>query len=57
MIGTGTIGKTPADWDKWKLNYGIGLRIQLQPRKNFRLDIGKEPGQKWGIYMNMTEAF
>ena len=50
-------GKTPADWDKWKLNYGIGLRIQLQPRKNFRLDIGKEPGQKWGIYMNMTEAF
>ena len=56
-IGTGTIGKTPADWDKWKLNYGIGLRIQLQPRKNFRLDIGKEPGQKWGIYMNMTEAF
>ncbi len=56
-IGTGTIGNTPADWDKWKLNYGIGLRIQLQPRKNFRLDIGKEPGQKWGIYMNMTEAF
>lgn len=56
-VGSGTIGETPADWDKWKLNYGIGLRIQLQPRKNFRLDIGKEPGQKWGIYMNMTEAF
>lgn len=56
-IGTGTVGNTPADWDKWKLNYGIGLRIQLQPRKNFRLDIGKEPGQKWGIYLNMTEAF
>ena len=56
-VGTGTLGKTPADWNKWKLNYGVGLRIQLQPRKNFRLDIGKEPGQKWGIYMNMTEAF
>lgn len=56
-VGTGTIGKTPADWDQWKLNYGVGLRIQLQPRKNFRLDIGREPGQKWGIYMNMTEAF
>ena len=56
-VGTGTIGKTPADWNKWKLNYGVGLRIQLQPRKNFRLDVGKEPGQKWGIYMNMTEAF
>ena len=56
-VGTGAIGKTPVDWDKWKFNYGVGLRIQLQPRKNFRLDIGKEPGQKWGIYMNMTEAF
>lgn len=56
-VGTGTLGKTPADWNKWKLNYGVGLRIQLQPRKNFRLDIGKEPGQKWGIYMNMTETF
>ena len=56
-VGIGAIGKTPVDWDKWKFNYGVGLRIQLQPRKNFRLDIGKEPGQKWGIYMNMTEAF
>ncbi len=56
-VGTGTIGKTPADWSQWKLNYGLGLRIQLQPRKNFRLDIGKGPGQKWGVYMNMTEAF
>lgn len=56
-VGTGTIGDTPAKWDKWKFNYGVGLRIQLQPRKNFRLDIGREPGQKWGVYMNMTEAF
>lgn len=55
--GTGTLGATPAKWSKWKFNYGVGLRIQLQPRKNFRLDIGKEPGQKWGVYMNMTEAF
>lgn len=56
-VGTGTIGETPAKWNKWKFNYGVGLRIQLQPRKNFRLDIGREPGQKWGVYMNMTEAF
>lgn len=56
-VGTGTIGKDPADWDKWKLNYGVGLRIQIQPGKNFRLDIGGGPGQKLGFYMNMTEAF
>lgn len=56
-VGTGTLGKTPGEWDEWKFNYGVGLRIQLQPRKNFRIDVGKEPGEKWLFYMNMTEAF
>ncbi len=57
-VGTGTIGKRAVvDWTKFKVNYGVGLRIQIQPGKNFRLDVGQEPGQKWGFYMNMTEAF
>ena len=57
-VGTGTIGETPFDWNKWKLNFGAGLRFQMQPGKNFRLDIGKEPGQSgMQVYMNMTEAF
>lgn len=57
-VGTGTIGDTPFDWNKWKLNFGAGLRFQMQPGKNFRLDIGKEPGQPgMQVYMNMTEAF
>ncbi|MCD7848472.1 MAG: outer membrane protein assembly factor [Parabacteroides sp.] len=57
-VGTGTIGETPFDWDKWKFNFGAGLRFQMQPGKNFRLDIGKEPGQPgMQVYMNMTEAF
>ena len=56
-VGTATMGKTPIDWNKWKLNFGAGLRIQMQPGKNFRLDVGKEPGQGMQIYMNMTEAF
>lgn len=57
-VGTGTLGNTPLNWTTWKFNYGAGLRIQLQPGKNFRLDFGREPGTK-GIlfYMNMTEAF
>lgn len=56
--GTGTVGNTPFDWNKWKMNFGAGLRIQMQPGKNFRLDIGKEPGQPgMQVYMNMTEAF
>ena len=57
-LGTGTIGRTPIQWNKWKLNYGAGIRIQIQPRKNFRFDIGKEHGVKGLLfYMNMTEAF
>ena len=57
-MGTGTIGDTPFDWNKWKLNLGAGLRVQMQPGKNFRLDIGKEPGLDGvQVYMNMTEAF
>lgn len=57
-VGTGTLGSTPADWNKWKFNYGVGVRIQLQPGKNFRIDVGKEPGTKGMLfYMNMTEAF
>lgn len=56
--GTGTVGETPAKWHDWKYNYGAGLRIQMQPGKNFRLDFGKEPGQRGvQVYMNMTEAF
>ncbi|RHJ83468.1 BamA/TamA family outer membrane protein [Parabacteroides sp. AM08-6] len=56
--GTASIGNSPFDWNKWKLNYGAGIRIQMQPGKNFRLDVGKEPGQPgMQVYMNMTEAF
>lgn len=52
-VGTGTIGETPFDWNKWKLNFGAGLRFQMQPG-----NIGKEPGQPgMQVYMNMTEAF
>ncbi len=58
-VGTGTIGNAPiVDWNKWKINYGVGLRFQIQPGKNFRLDFGKDPSQKGiAFYMNMTEAF
>lgn len=57
-VGTGTIGTTPAEWNEWKMNYGVGFRIQLQPRKNFRFDIGKGQGEdSFLFYFNMTEAF
>lgn len=56
--GAGTLGATPADWDKWRMNYGVGLRAQIQPGKNFRIDIGKGQGENsMLVYFNITEAF
>ena len=56
--GAGTIGESVKNWNKVKFNYGVGFRFQMQPGKNFRVDVGKEPGQKgFQFYMNMTEAF
>lgn len=56
--GTATVGETPFDWNKWKFNFGAGIRFQMQPGKNFRLDIGKGVGESGvQVYMNMTEAF
>ena len=54
-----TIGNAPiVDWNKWKFNYGVGLRIKCNPARTSRLDVGKDPNQKgWRFYMNMTEAF
>lgn len=39
-------------------NFGLGLRVEVQPRMNFRLDVGYNPINKQTlIYFNMTEAF
>ncbi len=56
--GLGTLGTTPSDWNECRYNFGFGLRAQIQPRKNFRFDIGKGQGEDGFLfYMNMTEAF
>lgn len=39
-------------------NYGVGLRIEVQPRMNVRLDLGKNTVNNQTLfYFNMTEAF
>lgn len=58
-VGTGTV------WDfetvdsqnmHWLPNYGVGYRLELQPRMNLRLDFGF--GQESsGIYFNFNQAF
>jgi len=56
--GVGFIGPKIAQVEGVLPNYGAGLRIELQPRMNFRLDVGYSPLEKQTlIYFNMTEAF
>ena len=56
--GAGLLGSNPIKYERVLPNFGAGLRIELQPRMNFRLDIGRSPVDKQTlIYFNMTEAF
>ncbi|MBB3700927.1 BamA/TamA family outer membrane protein [Flammeovirga yaeyamensis] len=56
--GVGMVG--PDLWNPGGVlpNFGAGLRVEVQPRMNFRVDLGRDPlaGQNL-IYFNMTEAF
>lgn len=39
-------------------NYGLGFRIEVQPRMNFRVDMGRDPiNEQTLLYFNVTEAF
>ncbi|MEG1937125.1 MAG: BamA/TamA family outer membrane protein [Rikenellaceae bacterium] len=58
-FGAGSISDKMKNMTNWKTNYGIGFRYEIQPYKNFRLDIGRGTGKGngWLVYFNMTEAF
>ena len=55
------LGSTDPDFKDWSgvmPNFGAGLRIELQPRMNFRIDVGHDPlNNQTLLYFNMTEAF
>ncbi len=56
--GVGLMGPDPFRIEGVLPNAGLGLRIELQPRMNFRLDIGRGfRSDQTLIYFNMTEAF
>ncbi len=57
-MGTGLLGPSPFKIEGVLPNYGAGLRIEVQPRMNFRIDVGHSPIDNQTLfYMNMTEAF
>lgn len=56
--GCGFMGPTPIKVEGVLPNYGVGLRIEVQPRMNVRLDLGKNTVNNQTLfYFNMTEAF
>ena len=56
--GVGFMGHNPVKIEGVLPNAGIGLRIEVQPRMNVRLDIGRNFVNKESLfYFNITEAF
>lgn len=56
--GCGFMGPNPAKIEGVLPNVGAGLRIEVQPRMNVRLDFGRNLVNKQNLfYFNMTEAF
>ncbi len=56
--GCGFMGPQPVKIEGVLPNYGVGLRIEVQPRMNVRLDFGKNTVNNQTLfYFNMTEAF
>ena len=52
------MGPTPGKIEGVLPNLGLGLRIEVQPRMNVRLDFGRDMVNKQNLfYFNMTEAF
>jgi hypothetical protein len=54
--GAGSLGETVGQLSNWLPNFGLGLRFEVQPRMNLRIDygFGKETS---GFYFNFNEAF
>ena len=56
--GSGFMGPDPVHIEGILPNAGVGIRIEVQPRMNIRLDIGRNFVDKQNLfYFNMTEAF
>lgn len=56
--GCGFMGPNPVKVEGVLPNAGVGLRIEVQPRMNVRLDFGRNFVDRQNLfYFNMTEAF
>ena len=55
-LGAGTIGEDVSKFEQYLPNFGVGYRLEVQPRMNLRLDFGFGT-ETFGFYFNFNEAF
>lgn len=63
-VGVGSVGDDFTELNQWLPNWGIGYRLEVQPRMSVRADVGfgrefLESGNKYvpSVYFSFTEAF
>lgn len=63
-IGAGSVAEKPGVLHDWLPNFGLGYRLEVQPRMSVRVDVGVgkeylDYGDKFepSVYFNFTEAF
>jgi hypothetical protein len=55
-VGIGTVTPHLGYLKTWLPNAGLGLRFEIQPRMNVRIDYGFAKGEQ-GAYVTFSEAF
>lgn len=55
-IGGGSIAPEPISYDKWLPNFGVGYRLETEPRMNIRVDFGFGADSSF-FYISFNEAF
>lgn len=55
-LGAGTVTSDVSEYKGWLPNGGVGLRLEIQPRMNVRVDYGIARKEK-GLYVTISEAF
>lgn len=55
-VGGGSIAPDPTSYDKWLPNFGVGYRLETEPRMNIRVDFGFGADSSF-FYISFNEAF
>ncbi len=55
-VGAGSVAPSVGQLSDWLPNAGVGLRAELQPRMNIRIDYGWAKGEN-GVYITFAEVF